>query len=56
MQVTYRQNGNSLCGATLNGLDAPTESEVLKALYKNTAGHTKYEVVEIRNSFLTDCY
>ena len=53
VQVSYLKNG-ARCGTTLKGLDAPTESEVLKALYKQGCGNTKYEIIEITNSFLSD--
>lgn len=48
VQVNYVA-GNNRTSTTLEGLDAPTESEVLKALYKRCP--QKYSDIEITNQW-----
>lgn len=46
VQISYRDNGHR-SSTTLKGLDAPTESEVIKALYKRCGNNRNMEFTEI---------
>lgn len=47
-QIRYKQNGHTSGGTVY--VDAPTESEIVKALYaRDTMSSSKYELVEITN-------
>ena len=52
VQVSYMYN-NSRNGCTLKGLDAPTENEIIKALYAKHGNRAsdKFEILEVRNKF-----
>ncbi len=52
VQVTYCANGHRT-STTIKGLDAPTESEVLKELYRRESGlyRMKYTDIDITNQW-----